>query len=115
MWWRWAQADLDKAKKTLLMALQMDPDHGECQRDLKLVKKLQTLHQTGNEAFEVRGCAPPALVGGHVPLFCYPMWCAQSSRWAAAIDAYTQALALDPANSQYNAKLYGNRAAAYIK
>jgi hypothetical protein len=49
-----AQADLDKAKKTLLTALQMDPDDGDCQRDLRLVKKLHGLHTAGNEAFEVR-------------------------------------------------------------
>lgn len=84
------QGDVEKSKKTLIAALNLDPDHVQCQKDLRLVKKLQGLHTLGNEAFE-------------------------SARWPAAVDAYTQALALDPSNATYNARLYGNRAAAYIK
>ncbi len=39
----------------------------------------------------------------------------QASKWRDAIAAYTEAIAVNPDNAVYNAKLYGNRAAAHIK
>ena len=39
----------------------------------------------------------------------------QAGKWRDAIAAYTDALAVDPSNRNYTAKLCNNRAAAYLK
>ncbi len=138
------QGDLDKSKAHLLKALQLDPDAVQCQRDLREVKTLQGHHTRGNDAFTVRAhclaplpprrprpvtlpSPPPTLppwVGvqhrarptcGVLVGFACNLRVFQAGRYREAIAAYTDAMAVDPSNVSYTAKLCNNRAAAYIK
>jgi len=56
----------------------------------KMIKRLEQLKQAGNAAFS-------------------------ENRSSDAVTAYTDALAVDPLNVEYNSILYSNRAAAYVK
>jgi DnaJ family protein C protein 7 len=92
MYWRaqalYYQGDFGKAQKHMKQVLMRDPDNKKSQQ---LIKKMRTLEKTklkGNDAFK-------------------------SKQWQNAINAYTECLEIDPDNSQFNAKLLCNRAAAF--
>lgn len=87
-----AQGNATGASKHLQEALRVDPDCAPAARLLKAVRKAEALKSAGNDAFK----------GG---------------KWQAAVDAYTECLALDPTddNPAFNSKLFCNRAAALLK
>ena len=78
------------AIKYLAQALDYDPDFSKAVKFLKMIKKQEALKSQGNEAFK-------------------------SNRNEDAIAFYTEALALDSDNADYNATIYCNRAAALLK
>ena len=92
MYWRaqslYYQGEFAKAIKHMRQVLQRDPDNKKSALLIKKMRKLEKTKAKGNEAFKKR-------------------------EWQAAIDAYTECLDIDPNNSQFNAKLLCNRAAAY--
>lgn len=81
---------VESALKLLKQVLVTDPDNRRCMRMYKMVKKLELKKSKGNEAFKM-------------------------GKNQEACDFYTEALAVDPMNKDYNATLYGNRAAANMK
>ena len=86
----YAQGENDKALSHFRQALNYDPDFKAAIKYLRMVQRLDRAKEDGNAAFK-------------------------AGRMAQAVDLYTQALAVDPANKGTNAKLYQNRAAARIK
>ncbi len=71
-------------------ALRADPDNGACAKDIKLMRKVEAAKNSGNDLFK-----------------------AGNAR--AAIDAYTEALGLDPSNRNVCSRVFCNRAAALSK
>ena len=67
--------------------LRRDPDHSTARTKLKLLKDLERLRTAGNDAFKRHD-------------------------HAAAIESYTAALEVDPANAATNSRLFNNRAIA---
>jgi DnaJ family protein C protein 7 len=94
LYWRskclYFQGLFDQAIKHLQQALRQDPDNGQYAKDIKMVRKLETLKLDGNKHFKF-------------------------ARWQEACDCYTECLKVDPANKVFNAKLYNNRATANSK
>jgi len=94
LFWRgkslYLTGNLQPGLKHFQEILRMDPDNSMAASMAKTVKKLEQKKQDGNNAFE-------------------------SGRNQEAYDSYTEALAVDPANDQFNATLYCNRAAAALK
>lgn len=84
----YGQGENDKALQVLRMAIECDPDFKDAIKWLKIVKNLNRLKEEGNADYKAR-------------------------RWQAAIDKYTEALRVDPANKATNAKLLQNRALCY--
>lgn len=81
---------VDLAINHFQQVLKYDPDHRKTGRVYRKVKKLERVKKQGNTCFS-RG---------------------QNEE---AIKLYSNALAIDPHNDAYNAKLYGNRGAAKMK
>lgn len=81
---------VDSAMKLFRQVLDQDPDNRKCHKYFKLVRLLEKKKEEGNAFFKV-------------------------GKNQEAIDAYTEALTVDPANKEYNAILLGNRAAALLK
>lgn len=86
----YGQGENDKALKVLRMAIDCDPDFKAAIKWLKVIKKLTQLKEEGNADFK-------------------------SGRWQSAIDKYTTALGVDPANKSTNSKLLQNRALCFSK
>ena len=84
------QGNTDQALRHFQQALTFDPDFGKARIILKQVRVLEAKKKEGNDAFQ-RGAQEEA------------------------VTAYTEALAVDPDNSAFNATLFANRAAAYSK
>lgn len=80
----------EQARKNLLEALKFDPENTQCKTLLKNLKKFDELKQKGNQEFK-------------------------AGKYKQAIDTYTECLQLDPEYRAYNAIIYCNRGAAYIK
>jgi DnaJ family protein C protein 7 len=81
---------IDVAIKHFSAILQNDPDNTKAAQTFKMIKKLEAKKTEGNNLFQEGKCQP-------------------------AYDAYSEALAMDPLNDNYNATLYNNRAAASLK
>lgn len=86
----YGQGENDKALKVLRMAIDCDPDFKDAIKWLKVVKNLHRMKEEGNNEYK-------------------------AGRWQAAIDKYTEALAVDPANKSTNSKILQNRALCYSK
>jgi DnaJ homolog subfamily C member 7 len=84
----YGQGDNDKAIKVLQMAISCDPDFRDAIKWLKIIRNLHKTKEEGNAAYKAR-------------------------QWEAAIDKYTAALEVDPANKSTNAKILQNRALCY--
>ncbi|KAK7736795.1 hypothetical protein SLS63_003144 [Diaporthe eres] len=84
----YGQGENDKAIKVLQMAISCDPDFRDAIKWLKIVRNLHKTKEEGNAAYKSR-------------------------QWQAAIDKYTVALDVDPANKATNAKILQNRALCY--
>jgi len=82
--------NLELALKHFSEVLRFDPDNSACHGWFKRIRKLEQLKAAGNAAF-------------------------QENRAADAVAAYTEALTIDPLNTEYNAVLHSNRAAALVK
>ncbi len=80
-----AQADAHVAE-----ALRLDPEHAPSAKLKRQIRRAEDLKKKGNDAFKAQN-------------------------WQAALDAYGQALEVDPRNGNYNARLYTNRASALGK
>ena len=71
-------------------ALSCDPDYQDARKHLRMVQKLDRLKEEGNTHYK-------------------------KGRNDRAVEAYTQALSVDPRNKYTNSKIFHNRALAYIK
>eukprot|EP00455_Lapot_gusevi_P022747 TRINITY_DN236_c0_g1_i1.p1 TRINITY_DN236_c0_g1~~TRINITY_DN236_c0_g1_i1.p1 ORF type:complete len:506 (+),score=151.41 TRINITY_DN236_c0_g1_i1:60-1577(+) len=78
------------AIRHLQEALRIDPDNSKSMRALKMIKKVESVKQAGNDAFRAGRCQE-------------------------AIELYTEGINLDPLNSEYVSTLLCNRAAAHMK
>ena len=83
--------NLDMALKHMQSVLSSDPDYAAAGRLFKQIRAMEARKQEGNTLFATEGKA------------------------AEAVEKYTEALAIDPANTAFAAVLLANRAAAYIK
>jgi DnaJ family protein C protein 7 len=81
----YAQGENEKAMQHFRQALNCDPDFKDAVRNLRMVQKLERLKEAGNNAFK-------------------------AGRYQEAIDTYTTALEVDPANKNTNSKILQNRA-----
>jgi hypothetical protein len=96
--------------------LRHDPDNTTAGRLLKAIRKLETLKSAGNDAFKAVSCC-------RYSLQCWVYDACLQGKWAEAAEAYTTCLALaahpdaglDGVEGPFAAKLYCNRAAAYLK
>ncbi|KAL9114846.1 MAG: hypothetical protein Q9227_001089 [Pyrenula ochraceoflavens] len=86
----YAQGENDNALSHFRKALSYDPDFKAAIKYLRMVQRLDRAKNDGNAAYK-------------------------AGRLAQAVDLYTQALEVDPANKGTNSKLYQNRAAARLK
>jgi DnaJ family protein C protein 7 len=86
----YAQDENDKALQHFRQALNCDPDYRDAVKYLRLVQKLVKAKEEGNDLFR-RG------------------------RYQEAVEAYTQALEIDPRNRLTNAKILQNRATTYLR
>ncbi|MBE7182462.1 MAG: tetratricopeptide repeat protein, partial [Terriglobus roseus] len=86
----YAQGDNDKAISHFRQALACDPDYKDAVKYLRMVQKLARMKEEGNDHFK-RG------------------------RYQQAVDVYTEALGVDPANKGTNSKLLNNRAMCYSR
>jgi DnaJ family protein C protein 7 len=84
----YASGETEQVLKLLKMCLGLDPDMKAAIKLLRIVQKLSRTKEEGNAAFKAKD-------------------------YQRAIDLYTQALEVDPANKDMNAKILGNRAQAY--
>ncbi|RDD37058.1 DnaJ-like protein subfamily C member 7 [Trichoplax sp. H2] len=80
----------EKAKNHFMRVLKADPDHKRSKDSLKLIKRLISAKEAGNEAFK-------------------------KGKYEEAYNSYTQALEIDPYNKYINSKLYCNRATTHAK
>lgn len=85
----YGQGENEKAVQHFRQALNCDPDFKEGVKYLRMVQKLDRMKEEGNAAFKGR-------------------------RYKQAVEIYTQALEVDPANKGTNSKLLQNRAMASI-
>jgi DnaJ family protein C protein 7 len=81
--------ETDQALKSLKLCLGLDPDMKSAIKLLRMVQKLVRTKEEGNTAFKAKD-------------------------YRKAIELYTEALNVDPANKDMNAKILQNRAQAYI-
>lgn len=86
----YAQGENDKAVQHFRQALNCDPDFKAAVKYLRMVQKLDRMKQEGNAAFK-------------------------SGRYQEAIDIYSQALDVDPANKNTNSKILQNRALCHSR
>ncbi|PHH74017.1 hypothetical protein CDD83_4638 [Cordyceps sp. RAO-2017] len=86
----YGQGENDKAIQSFRMAINCDPDFRDAVKWLRIVQKLDRMKEEGNADFK-------------------------AGRLQSAVDKYTQALEIDPANRGMNAKLLQNRAQCKIK
>ncbi|KAL7792513.1 TPR-like protein [Trichoderma ceciliae] len=86
----YGQGENEKAIQCFRMACNCDPDFRDAVRWLRIVQKLDRMKEEGNADFK-------------------------AGRWQAAIQKYSDALDIDPANKSMNAKLLQNRAQCKIK
>lgn len=86
----YCQGENDKAIQHFRKALSCDPDFKDAIKWLRIVQKLDRMKEEGNSDYK-------------------------SGRWQAALDKYTAALEVDPANRGTNSKLLQNRALCKIK
>ncbi|KAK3113815.1 hypothetical protein LTR53_008522 [Teratosphaeriaceae sp. CCFEE 6253] len=86
----YGQGENDKAIQHFRQALQCDPDFKTAVQYLRMVQKLDRMKEEGNAHFKY-------------------------GRYPQAVDVYTQALDVDPANRGTNAKILNNRALCYSK
>ena len=81
---------LELAQKHFSEVLRFDPDNARCLALFKMIKKLESTKAAGN-AFFAEG------------------------KNVEAVEKYTEALAIDPLNTEYNSVLLSNRSAAFVK
>jgi DnaJ family protein C protein 7 len=81
----YAQGENDKAIQHYRQALSCDPDFKAAVQNLRMVQKLERMKSEGNASFK-------------------------AGRYQQAVDTYTEALAVDPANKNTNSKILQNRA-----
>jgi DnaJ family protein C protein 7 len=81
----YAQGENDKAIQHFRQALSCDPDFKAAVQNLRMVQKLERMKSEGNASFK-------------------------AGRYQQAVDTYTEALAVDPANKNTNSKILQNRA-----
>jgi DnaJ family protein C protein 7 len=81
---------VDLAVRHFQQILQLDPDNRKAGRVYKKIRKFERLKKQGNDHFA-------------------------RHQNAQAITVYTQALGIDEKNREFNAKLYGNRAACHVR
>ena len=86
----YAQGENDKAVQHFRKALSCDPDFRDAIKWLRIVQKLDRMKEEGNSEYK-------------------------AGRWQAAIDKYSEALEIDPANRGINSKLLQNRALCRTK
>ena len=86
----YGQGENEKAIQFFRMAISCDPDFRDAVKWLRIVQKLDRMKNEGNVEFK-------------------------AGRLQPAIEKYTQALEIDPANRSMNAKLLQNRAQCKIK
>ncbi|KAK5989912.1 DnaJ-like protein [Cladobotryum mycophilum] len=86
----YGQGDNEKAMQYFRMACSCDPDYRDAIKWLRIVQKLDRMKEEGNADFK-------------------------AGRIQAAIQKYTDALAIDPTNKSMSAKLLQNRAQCNIK
>jgi DnaJ homolog subfamily C member 7 len=87
---RQGKSDYERAEDHFRQALALDPDNTVARKSLRTMKKLDRARTAANDMFK-RG------------------------KYSDAVEAYTEALEIDPANKVTNSKLLGNRAMARIK
>lgn len=87
---RQGKSDYDRAEDYFRQALSLDPDNADARNFLRTMKKLERAKTSANDMFK-------------------------KGKFSNAVEAYTEALTIDPANKVTNAKLLGNRALARIK
>ncbi|KAK3374980.1 hypothetical protein B0H63DRAFT_399668 [Podospora didyma] len=86
----YAQGENDKAVAHFRKAISCDPEFKDAIKWLRVVTKLDRMKEEGNAEYKAQ-------------------------RWQSAIDKYTAALEIDPANKGTNSKLLQNRALCRIK
>lgn len=86
----YAQGENDKAIQHFRQALNCDPDFKNAVKYLRMVQKLERMKEEGNKEYK-------------------------AGRHQAAVDKYTEALEVDPANRGTNSKILQNRALCNIK
>jgi len=86
----YGQGEIEKAIQHFRSAISCDPDYKEAVKYMRLVQKLDRTKEEGNTLFK-------------------------SARYGPAVDKYTEALAIDPANKGTNAKILQNRAICNTK
>ncbi|KAL2271873.1 hypothetical protein VTJ83DRAFT_1244 [Remersonia thermophila] len=86
----YCQGENDKAVQHFRKALSCDPDFRDAIKWLRTVQKLDRMKEEGNQQYK-------------------------AGQWQAALDLYTQALGVDPANRGTNSKILQNRALCRIK
>jgi DnaJ family protein C protein 7 len=84
------QGKVAAATKVLYCCLRQDPDDATAAKLLKLIRRSEALKKEGNDAYK----------GG---------------KYDAALEAYRAALALDPANKNFNSRVLSNCAAVLFK
>jgi len=84
------QENFANAIRHLQQALQLDPDSKECQVEIKKIRKLERLKESGNTAFKTRD-------------------------YAKAVEDYSECIKIDPDNKGFASKLHCNRAASLQK
>lgn len=80
----------ERAKKVLLDGMKLDPDNKKCREALRKAKRCEELKEKGNNFLA-------------------------KQEYQAAIDCYTEAIELDPANRKLNSIIYSNRGLVYSK
>ena len=86
----YGQGENEKALQHFRQALSCDPDYKDAVKYLRMVQKLDRMKEDGNAHFK-------------------------SGRYQQAVDVYTSALEVDPANKGTNSKILNNRAMCYSK
>ncbi|KIX06287.1 uncharacterized protein Z518_04262 [Rhinocladiella mackenziei CBS 650.93] len=87
---RQGKSDYERAEDYFRQALALDPDNADARNSLRTMKKLDRARTAANDMFK-RG------------------------KYSDAVNAYAEALTIDPTNKVTNAKLLGNRAMSRIK
>ncbi|KAK8221325.1 hypothetical protein IWZ01DRAFT_37244 [Phyllosticta capitalensis] len=86
----YAQGENEKAIQHFRQALAGDPDLKDAVKWLRIVQKLDRMKEEGNKAFK-------------------------AGKYQEAVDTYSKALEVDPANKGTNSKILQNRARCYLK